>query len=130
MKGAIMPDLLRFVIIEKDAFIAQDMRMGLDEAAPGCETIVVRNPAQIEGALAPLPASARELVFITANRIQVIEETGLDKLAEKMSGRLVLREGADSNEAVHRRGWLTLGNPFTAEALARMVAALTRHRPG
>lgn len=125
-----MPDQLRFVILEKDAFIAQDMCMGLIGAAPGCDTLVVSGVARLQGALDALPDDRHDLVVITASRIEVVEQTGLDKMVARVSGRLVLREGADSNQAVRDKGWLTLANPFTDDALAELVQTLTRHRNG
>lgn len=118
-----------FLIIERDCFIAQDMREGLSEACGicGCR----RYPA-IEELLAQedeLRALAQLPVIITKKSLADADAEGLTALAQRNGWPVVVRLDLDPAEAVQARGWLTLPSPFTRLDLTVMVEELRARFP-
>lgn len=129
---AMTPAPLKFLIVEKDAFVARDMQLGLQDADAGCHVLHMRDVAECQ-ALLPFPEYP---VVITKLSIDQIDACGLTQIAGR-NAVIVVREGVDTLTAVARRGWLSLASPFTAEDLAALVHQIRQmfdlaqtHRPG
>lgn len=112
---------LTFVIVEKDAFVAHDMQLGLQDASDGCEVLHLRDIADIQH-MASVPPRP---VFITKLSISQIDEHGLVGFAGP-NAAIVLREGVDLAADVAARGWFSLASPFTAEDLTTLVNDIHR----
>jgi hypothetical protein len=115
---------LRFVIIEKDSFIAHDMQSGLQAAVPDCDTRWLPNVSDVVAQLSSAAADART-VLITKLSLSQLEETGLSNLAQQRGAEIVVRLGEDPKEEITRRGWFSLESPFTWDDLADLVGALS-----
>ncbi|MBW7056483.1 hypothetical protein KY389_07215 [Paracoccus bogoriensis] len=116
-----------FIIIERDSFIASDLRCGLHDACPGC--LCLRTP-DLDGCmmiLRHLDDRATRPVIITKLSIAEIEACGLGAMAAARGWRLVLRLGGDTIEAVRERGWFSLPAPFSSDDVAVLVQALQAH---
>lgn len=123
---------LTFVIVEKDAFVALDMQLGLQDASVGCQVVHLRDIADFQS----MPQPADRPVIITKLSIAEIDECGLVQIAGRRAA-IVVREGIDSVKAVVDRGWLSLASPFTADDLLTLVedirqvfALIGMNRPG
>lgn len=114
----------RFVIIEKDSFIARDMQSGLQAAVPDCDTRLLPNAA---GAVEAFPRTTDEArtVLITKLSLAQLDESGLSQLARDSGAEIVVRLGDDPQDEVTRHGWLSLASPFTWEDLAELAGDLS-----
>ncbi|MBU3030285.1 hypothetical protein [Paracoccus marinaquae] len=117
----------RFVIIEKDSFVAHDMREGLKAAVPGCDT---HHLTDLDGASGLVTTDAEagspRTVIVTKLSLAQLDSSGLTQLAQQMRAEIVVRLGEDPRAAVTERGWLSLASPFTWEDLAGLASDLGR----
>lgn len=118
-----------FLIIERDAFIAQDMREGLSEACGICgvrryisDQDVLANEDELQS-LAQLP------VIVTKRSLLEVEQSGLGAMARRNGWPIVIRLDLDSEQAVAEHGWLSLPSPFVRSDLARLVDGLWARYP-
>ena len=116
---------LRFFIIEKDLFIASDMRAGLQDACAGCEVHEVRRIDDLPAKLGELPGAGPRPIFITNLNLDRIDSTGLAEIAQKMAGAIVVREGTDPAAALLDRGYHILPSPFSTTHLSELVGRLS-----
>lgn len=118
----------RFIIIEKDSFVARDMQDGLLSALPGCDTLCLPDPGDIAAVAATLdPVERTRTVIVTKLSLEELEENGLARIAAEIGADIVVRMGEDSPVAVATRGWHSLACPFSRDDLAALVADLA-HR--
>lgn len=113
-----------FIIIERDSFIASDLRCGLHEACPDC--LCLRTP-DMDGCmmiLRHLDDRTARPVIITKASIAEIDACGLGGMAAAQGWRLVLRLGSDPVQEVRARGWFSLPAPFTSDDITSLVRAL------
>ncbi|MDO5630267.1 MAG: hypothetical protein Q4G22_00345 [Paracoccus sp. (in: a-proteobacteria)] len=115
---------LSFCIIERDLFIASDMRAGLELASPGCHVQELREIADLND---NQPADGT--IFITKLALADLDGSGLDDLAQRVQGRIVLRDDADPEDAVTGRGYDRLPSPFSNRDLRELVERLNRVSP-
>lgn len=117
---------LRFVIIEKDSFVARDMQHGLQAANPDCDTCHLAHHADAPGVLLrQAEADEPRTVIVTKMSLEQIESTGLARIAQDAGAELVVRMGDDPVGSVMSRGWYSLASPFTWEDLSALVGSLT-----
>ncbi len=126
------PEPLKFVIVEKDPFVALDMQLGLQDAAAGCQVVHLRDIDEYQS----LPPFSTSPVVITKLSIAQIDACGLIQIAGQHAA-IVVREGIDTLKDVAERGWLSLASPFTADDLSVLVADIRQifdlaglNRPG
>lgn len=119
---------LHFMILERDPFIAADMRAGLMFADPLCTVDLLRCVSQVMEGFAQFPVDGRSPVLITKLGIDEIEEAGLISLANRAAAQLVVREGGDTVEQISGRGWFSLASPFTSDDLSALLAQLRTPR--
>lgn len=119
---------LHFMILERDPFIAADMRAGLMFADPLCTVDLLRCVSQVMEGFAQFPVDGRSPVLITKLGIDEIEEAGLINLANRAAAQLVVREGGDTVEQISGRGWFSLASPFTSDDLSALLAQLRTPR--
>lgn len=119
---------LHFMILERDPFIAADMRAGLMFADPLCTVDLLRCVSQVMEGFAQFPVAGRSPVLITKLGIDEIEESGLISLANRAAAQLVVREGGDAVEQISGRGWFSLASPFTSDDLSALLAQLRTPR--
>ncbi|MGP9803854.1 hypothetical protein [Paracoccus sp. NSM] len=113
-----------FIIIERDSFIAGDLRCGLLDACLDC--LCLRTP-DMDGCMSilhHLDDRATRPVIITKASIAEIDACGLGGMAAARGWRLVLRLGSDPVEAVRARGWFSLPAPFSSDDITSLVHAL------
>lgn len=108
----------RFIIIEKDSFVANDMAEGLHAAFPYCKTFQYKNTADA------MIESGRDTVFISKLSLDEIERSGLGVFARQTGSTIVVRHGIDSIKAVTARGWISLPSPFTSDDLDDLLDQL------
>lgn len=121
------PQRFRFVILEKDRFVANDMQEGLRAATPDCDTRHLLHPEDAGEAFSESAheASSRT-VLVTKLSVEQIDASGLSRLAQQSCADIVVRMGDDPLHAVTERGWFSLASPFTWDDLSALVADLTR----
>lgn len=115
---------LRFFIIEKDIFIASDMRAGLEDACKDCEIHDVRHVDELQAKFGDLHTGDSRSVFITNLNLDRIDSTGLAALAGRMAGDIVVREGSDPTDRLLDRGYHILPSPFSSSNLTDLVDRL------
>lgn len=113
----------RFIIIEKDLFVARDMSQGLIAAYAQCEVLHLRHENEV-------PTNLRSSdVIVTKMTMEQIDRSGLDVSARATGATIVVRMGDDSNDAIERRGWLSLPSPFTWDDINVMLNSLDPQAP-
>lgn len=115
--------LLRFYVVERDTFIAQDMRAGLLEACPDCDVECLRKAEDL-GARLDAITDTHTPVLVTSMTLAALQETGLAARVMARGGRIVLRQGGTASADVQALGWFALPSPFTTAHLADLVDAL------
>ncbi|MDO5614102.1 MAG: hypothetical protein Q4G14_12795 [Paracoccus sp. (in: a-proteobacteria)] len=110
---------LHFCIIERDLFIASDMRAGLELASPGCHVHHLRDMDEVNGS-----TPENGTIFITKLALADLDPSGLHALAQRVQGRIVLRDGTDSEDAVIGQGHDRLPSPFSNRDLRELVERL------
>ncbi|MDP5308067.1 hypothetical protein [Paracoccus spongiarum] len=121
----------RFLLIEKDLFVARDMQEGLRMALPDCDIRCLSLPEDIHGALAETEAqngSAPRVVIVTKLSVDQIDLLGLTDAASRHRAEMVVRRGDDPPEAVAARGWFSLASPFTWDDLSDLAGDLRGRR--
>lgn len=118
---------LRFVIIEKDSFVARDMQDGLKAAIPDCD---IKSLSGAEEALdivkSCTDADDARAIIVTKLSLDQIDSTGLTQIARHVQADIVVRVGDDPPGAIAARGWFTLASPFTWDDLAALAVDLCR----
>lgn len=116
-----------FIAIERDSFVALDMRLGLEEACPGSRIDTLPNASDLADFLAsgglPDPASAVPVV-LTSLSLERIDEAGLEQLLDGRGVIIVQREGPDPVDRVSARGYLHLPSPFNSDDFRTLRDAL------
>ncbi|WCR11905.1 hypothetical protein JHW45_05970 [Paracoccus stylophorae] len=115
----------RFVIIEKDSFVARDMQDGLQSVVPGCDIRRLCHPGQLSDHLADASAGDARAVIITKLSLAQLDQNGISQLARDRNAAIVVRLGEDSPQEVTARGWLSLASPFTWDDLAALAEELS-----
>lgn len=116
---------LRFLILEKDAFVARDMTDGLSTADSECESLQFRGLDDLsEYLLATNAPCQRQCVVVTKLPIAEIDDSGLAAMTRQHGAEIVVRLGPDPVEKVEARGWFSLAAPFTWDDLAELVTTL------
>lgn len=119
--------MFRFVVIEKDCFVARDMQDGLQSAAPDCDVLRLARPEDAEDAFAQVSrADPTRIVIITKLTVAQLDSSGMARLAHDFGADIVVRLGDDPVQKVIERGWYSLASPFTWDDLAELVGGLTR----
>lgn len=120
---------LRFVIIEKDSFVARDMQDGLLAAVPDCDTFHLAHHDDASDALrrdaVAGPADEPRMVIVTKLSLDQIDSSGLARAAYDAGAEMVVRMGDDPVGAVASRGWYSLASPFTWDDLSALVGSLS-----
>lgn len=110
---------LHFCIIERDLFIAADMRAGLELASPGCRVHDLRDVADLERT-----DPAGGTIFITKLGWAEIHSSGLAELAQRVRGRIVMRDGTGLEAEIRGQGHESLPSPFSNRDLQELVERL------
>lgn len=115
----------RFVVIEKDSFVARDMQDGLQAAIPGCEIRQSCGYDQLPDLIpAPSPSDDMRTIIITKLSLAQLDSGGISQLAHDRHAEIVVRLGEDSVQDVTGRGWHSLASPFTWDDLAGLAMQL------
>lgn len=116
-----------FIAIERDSFVALDMRLGLEEACPGSRIDTLPNASDLADFLAsddlPDPAIAVPVV-VTSLSLERIDQSGLEGLLHGRDAIIVQREGADPADQVAARGFLQLPSPFSSDDFRTLLDGL------
>lgn len=115
----------RFVILEKDCFIARDMQDGLQSACPNADIRRIATPEDVANACGDAQDSVRP-VIITKLSVEQLDRAGISSLSRQIGAEIVVRMGDDPLCTVAERGWLSLASPFTWDDLAALVGDLVR----
>ena len=116
-----------FIAIEKDSFVALDMRMGLEEACPGCRIDTVTSPTDLPdllGNIGPITPGGAVPVILTSMSIDRVDQAGLPQMLDGRGAIIVQREGADPAESVNARGYLRLPSPFSTDDFRKLYDML------
>ena len=116
-------DIYSFIVIERDVFVARDMRDCLQAACVGCDVIHLRYPAELTGILEDADDDHR-LVIVTKMGLEEIDASGLADWAKDHSAEIVIRAGDDPVSEVLKRGWRSLTSPFTRDDILALVESL------
>lgn len=121
------PPRFRFVILEKDRFVANDMQEGLKAATPDCDTCHLTHADEAGEAFSESSETGpARTVLVTKLSVEQIDASGLSRLARDSRAEIVVRMGDDPLHTVAERGWFSLASPFTWDDLSALVADLSR----
>lgn len=115
-------EIYRFIVIERDVFVAHDMRDSLLSACPDCDVVHLRYPADLTVTV-PKDDDHRS-VILTKMNVQEVEASGLSSWADDHKAEIVIRAGDDPIAEVLRKGWRSLTSPFTREDIGMLVESL------
>lgn len=119
----------RFVIIEKDAFIARDLGDGLKAALPDSEIVIVaRHEDAWPRVFPPAQDDVWQTIIVTKLTLAQLDECGLSRRLEDSGTQVVVRVGDDPVSAVAERGWISLASPFTGDDLSSLAGLLSTSR--
>ncbi|MFN3524815.1 MAG: hypothetical protein ACK4YU_01890 [Paracoccus sp. (in: a-proteobacteria)] len=118
-----------FIIIERDSFIASDLREGLAEACPRCGCQTFRDLSELIAAEPVLKNLDQLPVLITKASLGELRDCGVDQMARRNGWPVAIRMGLDPLSDVDAQGWLSLAAPFTREDVAYLVSQLYRRYP-
>lgn len=118
-----------FIIIERDNFIASDLREGLAEACPRCGCQIFRDLSELIAAEPVLKNLEQLPVLITKASVGELRDCGVDEMTRRNGWPVAIRMGIDPVSVVAAQGWLSLAAPFTREDLTCLVGELYRRFP-
>jgi hypothetical protein len=113
-----------FLVLERDALIAEDIMGSLADMGP-CRTIHVSDASEITPHLSAEPAVSA--VFLEMRLTQVLE-LGLDRRLAEHGAHVILTIGEDDAAHAHALGWGMLVRPFTDEMLREALMGTIRRR--
>lgn len=118
-----------FILIERDCFIARDLREGLAEACPCCTYRSFSDLAGLVEAEAELQSLDQLPVVITKASLEDLNSSGIAGMVRRNGWTMAVRMGADPLPEVQAEGWLSLAAPFSREDLVYLVEQLRAHYP-
>jgi len=111
-----------FLVLERDALIAEDIMGSLADMGP-CRTIHVSDASEITPHLSAEPSVSA--VFLEMRLTQVLE-LGLDRRLAEHGAHVILTVGEDDAAHAHALGWGMLVRPFTDEMLRETLMGTIR----
>lgn len=118
-----------FILIERDSFIARDLREGLAEACPHCRCLQMADLSDLVAAEAELQNLSQLPVLITKANLQDLRSSGIDDVVRRNGWTIAMRMGTDPLADIHANGWLSVPAPFSREDLLYLVEQLRARYP-
>ncbi len=107
-----------FLVLERDPLIAEDIKGALQVILP-CHVLHAGDASEIASMLSR--ESRISAAFLNMPFAEVVE-SGLDKILDKHSARIILTDGEDDQARALARGWALLVRPFTEEMIRDLVS--------
>ena len=102
-----------YVILTKQALIARDIALTIEQHDPGAPLIVSRTSQEAEDALATVPRVATAILSLAPAKYL---RSPLHDMITMRKGQVILM-GDDAEDAPHQKGLSILHRPFTTEIL-------------
>ncbi|MFN3275554.1 MAG: hypothetical protein ACK41U_12855 [Paracoccus sp. (in: a-proteobacteria)] len=118
-----------FILIERDCFIARDLREGLSEACPDSVFRCLGDLNDLPGIETGLAGVDQFPVVITKASLAELTASGVAGLVRRNGWAMAVRMGIDPLSAVHAEGWLSLAAPFSREDLVYLAEQLRARYP-
>ncbi|WP_080457063.1 hypothetical protein [Roseovarius sp. A-2] len=113
-----------FLVLERDALIAEDIMGSLADMGP-CRTIHVRDASEITPHLSAEPRVSAVFLEMPLTQVVVL---GLDRRLAEHGAHVILTIGEDDAEHVQALGWGMLVRPFTDEMLREALMGTIKRR--